>query len=281
MLTFSPAQMTRLQRTWQTDQLLLSQRVVLARLQQQFPDFWVRAAEETHQRYYCTQAEKLVYCGMGQVEWLEKLLGLEYQHQCSIAKLPWLGSCLTLNWLTPADRLGLIDYLLQVHSIQALSGMFPYDALANYPMEHRLGQLASYPFVAEETADLSMHLVKVLRQGLFYALLKEALHPSDGWQTCHSDWSKTLLGIRHAKLQRSIYLQTHESSSNYEFSLKAAPLDEAICLYITVPLHLNENRIAILLNYLKAWCVSLEPATSATFRSAMTAAQHPEEEAHA
>ena len=281
MLTFSPAQMTRLQRTWQTDQLLLSQRVVLARLQQQFPDFWVRAAEETHQRYYCTQAEKLVYCGMGQVEWLEKLLGLEYQHQCSIAKQPWLGSCLTLNWLTPADRLGLIDYLLQVHSIQPLSGLFPYDALANFPMEHRLGQLASYPFVPEETADLPQHLVKVLRQGLFYALLKEALQPADGWQACHSDWSKSLLALRHPRLQRSIHLQTHESSSNYEFALKAAPLDKATCLYITVPLHLNESRIAILLNYLKAWCVSLEPATSETFRAAMTAAQNPEEESHA
>ncbi|PZN79138.1 MAG: hypothetical protein DM484_11865 [Candidatus Methylumidiphilus alinenensis] len=89
------------------------------------------------------------------------------------------------------------------------------------------------------------------------------------------------MALRHPKFQRSIHLQIHESSSNYEFTLKAAPLDKAISLYITVPLHLNENRIATLLNYLKAWCVSLEPATSATFRAAMTAAQNPEEESYA
>ena len=87
MLTFTQAQMTQLQEIWQTDQLLMAMQEILPRLQQQFPDFWNLSTPETHQRYYCSQAEKLVNHGMGQAEHLEKLMGMEYQYQCAVLSL--------------------------------------------------------------------------------------------------------------------------------------------------------------------------------------------------
>ncbi len=278
MLTFTQAQMTQLQEIWQTDQLLMAMPEVLLRLQQQFPDFWNLSTPETHQRYYCLQAEKLVNHGMGQAQHLEKLMGMEYRHQCAVSKRPWLDSALKLDWLLPEDRLELISYLFQLHQERTFSDPFPYEAFSVYPLKHRLTQIASFtPTADNDSGDLTGLLPKVLRQGLYYTLLKYTLQQQPGWQACHSDWSKAILAVRHPKLKRRVQLQTHEQEgSDHGFMLKAAPKDQSHCLYITVPPQLNEKQVETLFNYLKAWCVNLEPSSSETFRAVMTIEQNPE-----
>lgn len=278
MLTFSQNQMALFKRIWLTDQLCLSMTEVLTRLQEQFPDFWGKSAPETHQRYYYTQAEKLVSFGMGQLDWLEKLLSLEYQYHCAIAKRPWLDSSLQLEWLLPEDRLKLIDYLLQMQQIYKFSEPFPYETFTVYPLKHRLITLACYLPSYEDSTDLAMQLPKVLRQGLYYSLLQMVLGQQQGWQACYSDWTKATLALHHPKLQRCVQLQTNESGSDNQFILTAAPLDDANCLYITVPFQLNENRIETLFKYIKAWCVNMEPTNSETFRAVMIRQQNTGEE---
>lgn len=268
MLTFNQAQMSALNTVWQTDQLILAMPEILRQLEQKYTDFWSQSSQDIHQRHYYSQAEKLVNVGMSQAKLLEKLLDMEYQYQYAVSKHPWLDNTLKLDWLLAEDRLELIDYFFKLQQIRPLSGAFPYDLLAAYPLPHRIMHIASYPPASDELFDLPMQLPNALRQGLYYALLKQILDQQDGWIAHNSDWKKSLLAIRHPELQRILLLQTGTPGSPDVYKLSITAIERSNILQITLPFNLNEPHINTLINYITAWCITLEPASSEIFNQA-------------
>jgi hypothetical protein len=193
---------------------------------------------------------------------------MEYQYQCPVTKKPWLDLVLKLDWLVPDDRLDLIDYLYRLQQRYALTDPFPYAVFSVYPLKLRLAKIADFLNVSTDSENLFIQLPHVLHQGLYCALLQCVL-PQATWQVYRSDWKKSLLVLTDPKLQRSVQLQAGTLDSGNDFILTAEPLAQTNCLTITVPLQLTESHVQTLENYLKAWCISLEPSTSETFRGVL------------